>query len=146
MSTRRKSKVIYVLSGPNKTAYVGQSTDPINRKSRYKTLTCYNQTEVYNSLLKSGYSNHKFKIIVTLSDEATRDEMDFYEKFYFSLYQECGYTMLNLKSPGWNGRPNAIALQRQSDSHKGNIPWNKNKKGLQKAWNKGLKRSDYGKN
>lgn len=30
-----------------------------------------------------------------------------------------------------------------SGSKKGSIPWNKNKKGLQKAWNKGLKGEEY---
>ena len=29
--------------------------------------------------------------------------------------------------------------KRLSESHKGQTPWNKGKKGLQKAWNKGLK-------
>src|SRR6185436_9389950 len=143
MSKRKKFKCIYVLLGQENTAYVGQTTDPINRKSRYKTLTCKNQTEVYRSLVKHGYDKHEFKILLKLPDSATRKNLDFYEIFFFELYQGNGFTMLNLKSPGWNGKPNDIALKRQSESHKGNIPWNKGKVGLQKAWNKGLKKSDY---
>lgn len=123
MGRRNKFKCIYVLLAPERAAYVGQTTDPINRKSRYKTMTCKNQTDVYASLVKHGYPKHEFKIILRLPDSATRDMLDFWEKFYFSLYKEVGYRMLNLKSPGWNGRPGVI--------------------GAQKAWNKGLKKSDY---
>lgn len=137
MSTRNKFKCIYVLLGPSKTAYVGQTTDPINRKSRYKTLTCKNQTNVYNSLLTHGYDKHEFSILIRLADDATRGEMDFYEKFYFSLYQEAGYKMLNLKSPGWNGRPCQESKDRSSKAHIGNRPWNIGTKGVCKAWNKG---------
>jgi hypothetical protein len=144
MSKRLKFKCIYVLLGPNKSAYVGQTTDPVNRKSRYKTMTCVNQTEVYDSLVKHGYSEHEFKILLKLPDCATRENLDFYEIFFFELYQSNGYKMLNLKSPGWNGRPNELAIKRLSDSHKGHTPWNKGLKGKQAAWNKGLTKSDYG--
>lgn len=143
MGKRNKFKCIYVLLAPDNAAYVGQTTDPINRKSRYKTLTCKNQTEVYNSLLKHGYDQHEFKILLTLPNTATRQNLDFYETFFFELYQGNGFKMLNLKSPGWNGKPGAVALKRQSESHKGGTPWNKGKKGVQEAWNKGLKKTEY---
>lgn len=143
MGKRNKFKCIYVLLGPNQTAYVGQTTDPINRKSRYKTLTCPNQTNVYQSLLTHGYNNHSFNILHTLHDGATREELDFYESFYFYLYLRMRFKMMNLKSPGWNGVPNQEARERSSKAHKGCTPWNKGKKGLQKAWNKGLKIADY---
>ena len=40
MGKRNKFKCIYGLFAPNNKVYIGQTTDPINRKSRYKTLTC----------------------------------------------------------------------------------------------------------
>lgn len=144
MGKRRKFNCIYGLFGPDKTVYIGQTSDPINRRSRYRTLTCQNQTAVYESLLKHGFKKHKFQIILELSDFANRDEMDFYEKFYYSLYQEVGYKMLNLKSPGWNGRPGELSKQRLSVAHKGQVAWNKGKRGVQIAWNKGLTKKDYG--
>lgn len=144
MGRRNKFKCIYVLLAPDRSAYVGQTSDPINRKSRYKTLTCKNQTALYNSLLLHGFEKHEFRILFHLDDNATREQLDFYEAFYFSIYQEMGYRMLNLKSTGWNGKPSQISKDRLSNSLKGKTPWNKNKKGLQKAWNKGLKKSDYG--
>lgn len=145
MGKRTKFKCIYVLTGPDKVAYVGQTTDPVNRKSRYKTLTCKNQTDVYASLIKHGYENHEFKILLRLSDDSSRRDLDIYEQIFYEWYQASGYTLLNLKSPGWHGRPNAIALQRASAAHKGARAWNKGLKGAQVAWNKGLKKADYAK-
>lgn len=144
MGRRTKYNLIYVLLGPDRSAYVGQTSDPVNRRSRYKTLTCKNQRLVYESLLKYGYAAHQFKELIVLPDESTRSEMDFYEIFYHSLYQELGYRMMNLKSPGWNGVPGIESKNRSIQSHIGKTPWNKGLIGSQKAWNKGLKKSDYG--
>ncbi len=143
MGNRIKSKCIYVLLGPNKTAYVGQTIDPINRKSRYKTLTCKNQRQVYDSLLRHGYSNHSFCILQTLDNSASREEMDFFESFYFFLYLNMGFSMLNLKSPGWKGVPCQESRDRMGKAHIGMKPWNTGTKGICKAWNKGLNKSDY---
>lgn len=143
MAGRRKYNCIYVLFGPNKSAYVGQTTDPINRKSRYKTMTCKNQRLVFESLSLYGWPSHQFKVVIELPVGSTREAMDFYETFYYSLYAELGYKMLNLKSTGWNGKPCAESLKRQSESHKGRTPWNKGRKGVQEAWNKGLTKTDY---
>lgn len=144
MGKRNKYKVIYVLLGPDMSAYVGQTTDPINRKSRYKTLTCKNQRLVYDSLLRHGYDKHQFKELLVLPDNADRKQMDFYEIFYHSLYSELGYRMLNLKSPGWNGVPGEESKERLSNAHIGQLPWNAGTKGVCKAWNKGLKKAKYG--
>jgi hypothetical protein len=143
MSKRTKFKCIYVLLCPKKCAYVGQTTDPINRKSRYKTIRCKNQRLVYDSLLAHGYDAHEFKILMQLPDSATRSDLDYYETFFFEVYQSNGYKMLNLKSTGWNGVPGEDTRRRQSESHKGMTPWNKGVVGSQVAWNKGLKKSDY---
>ncbi len=145
MGNRNKFKCIYVLLCPNKAAYVGQTTDPINRKSRYKTMTCKNQRRVYGSLLIHGFEKHEFKIILTLPDSSTRSDMDYYENFYYELYKAQGFDMLNLKSPGWNGRPCAESIGLLSKAHVGQRAWNKGLKGVQEAWNKGLKKADYGK-
>jgi hypothetical protein len=143
MGNRKKYKVIYVLLGPGKSAYVGQTSDPINRKSRYKTLTCGKQRLVFESLSLHGFDNHEFKEITTLPDMVSRKTMDFYEIYWHSFYESMGYRMMNLKSPGWNGIPSIESRQLSSDSHKGNKPWNFGTKGICKAWNKGLKKSDY---
>ena len=47
--------------------------------------------------------------------------------------------------PGWNkGQSRSEETKKKiSQSKKGNIPWNKGKKGLQVPWNKGLKMKDY---
>lgn len=138
MGRRIKYNLIYVLLGPDRTAYVGQTSDPVNRRSRYKTLTCKNQRLVYESLLKHGHDKHKFKELLVLPDEATREQMDFYEIFYHSLYKELGYTMLNLKSPGWNGLSPLESNKAGALKRVGKKPWNAGTKGVCKAWNTGL--------
>lgn len=140
MGKRVKFNCIYVLIAPNKSAYIGQTSDPINRKSRYKTLTCKNQIRVYQSLLRFGFDKHEFKILLVMPNSITRQSMDFYEIFFYELYKNSGYSMMNLKSPGWNGKPCEESKQKSSRSHLGKEPWNKGKKGLQTAWNKGLKK------
>lgn len=138
MGKRIKYNLIYVLLGPDRSAYVGQTSDPVNRRSRYKTLTCKNQRLVYASLIEHGHDKHSFRELLVLEETATREQMDFYEKFYFSLYQELGYKMLNLKSPGWKGVPGRESRDKMSISQTGRIPWNAGTKGVCKAWNKGL--------
>ena len=52
------------------------------------------------------------------------------------------------------GAPSDEARRKMSESHKGHVPWNKGLKGVQSAWNKGVKMSEetkqkiseYGKN
>jgi len=138
MGKRIKYNLIYVLLGPDRSAYVGQTSDPVNRRSRYKTLTCKNQRLVYASLLKHGHDKHKFKELLVLPDDSTREQMDFYEIFYHSLYKELGYTMMNLKSPGWNGVSPKESNQMGASKRKGRKPWNAGTKGLIKSWNTGL--------
>lgn len=143
MGKRIKYNCIYGLFAPNNKVYIGQTTDPVNRKSRYKTMTCKNQRKVIESLKEYGYDKHEFKVLHTLNDGATREQMDYHEAFFFAHYSQLGLELLNLKSAGWNGKPNDEVRKRLSDSHKGQIAWNKGKKGLQVAWNKGLKKQDY---
>jgi len=143
MGNRNKFKCIYALLGPNNTAYIGQTTDPINRKSRYKTMTCKNQRKVFESLKEYGYDQHKFEILHTLNNDADRIQLDYHEAFFFALYKQLGFNLLNLKSAGWNGVPCEESKQILSDSHKGQRAWNKGLKGVQTAWNKGLKKQQY---
>lgn len=143
MGKRIKFKCIYVLLAPNRSVYIGQTSDPINRKSRYKTATC-RQRLVQESLKKYGFDAHEFKIIITLPDSSSREMMDFYETYFYNLYKESGYNLLNLQTPGWHGKPPLESRQRMSESRKGFKPWNTGTKGICKAWNKGLKKADYG--
>lgn len=145
MGKRIKFKCIYILTAPDNSVYVGQTTDPVNRKSRYKTMTCKNQRLVYESLKKHGYDTHEFKIIHTLADDADRVQLDYHEAFFYALYEQMGYNLLNLKTAGWNGKPCDDSKKLLSESHKGQNPWNKGLRGAQVAWNKGLTKQQYAK-
>jgi len=143
MGKRKKFKCIYGLFAPDNSVYIGQTTDPVNRKSRYKTMTCKNQRKVFQSLLNHGYDKHEFRVLHLLEDSATREHLDYHESFFFAVYQQNGYNLLNLKSAGWNGKHSQESRQIASESHKGQKVWNKGLKGAQVAWNKGLKKQDY---
>lgn len=144
MGFRYKYHVVYSLSNPDGEVYIGQTTDFINRRSRYKTLTCPNQIKVIESLRKHGFKKHKLDILKYFEDGANRSTLDFWEKFYYGLFEAAGYKLMNLKTAGWNGKPCVESRQKASLSRKGKTPWNKGKRGCQKAWNKGLKKADYG--
>jgi len=144
MGKRTLTTCIYALIAPENKVYVGQTTDLINSRSRYKTMTCKNQRLVYESLLKYGYDKHSFVVLMNFDRGVERDKLDFHEDLFFKLYERAGYKLLNLKSAGWNGKPCKESLDRLSDSHIGQVAWNKGLVGAQKAWNKGLKKSDYG--
>jgi group I intron endonuclease len=47
----------------------------------------------------------------------------------------------NLTAGGGNGSPSETTKRKISETKKGQIPWNKGKKGVQTAWNKGKKGS-----
>lgn len=144
MGRRSLITCVYSLVAPDKKVYVGQTTDLINRRSRYKTLTCKNQRKVYESLLKYGYENHNFIVLMNFERGIERSKLDFHEDLFMKLYEKAGYELLNLKSAGWNGKPCKESIERLSNSNKGKTPWNKGKSGAQIAWNKGLKKADYG--
>lgn len=106
-------------------------------------MTCKNQRKVFESLKEYGYEKHEFKILHTLNNDSSRDQLDYHEQFFYALYSQLGYNLLNLKSAGWNGKPNHEARKLMSKAHKGRKPWNTGTKGVCVAWNKGLTKEDY---
>lgn len=145
MGRRNLITCIYVLIAPDKNVYVGQTTDVINRRSRYKTMTCKNQRLVYQSLVTHGYDKHRFVILMNFERGVERHKLDFHEDLFYKLYQSAGWKLLNLKTAGWNGKPCEESRILLSNSHKGQRAWNKGLVGVQIAWNKGLKKVDYAK-
>lgn len=52
---------IYKITSPSNKIYIGQSTNLQYRFKQYSRIECKNQTKLYNSLLKHGSTNHRFR-------------------------------------------------------------------------------------
>lgn len=76
---------IYTITNPKGKVYIGQTVNPIKRKSKYKTLDCKGQVKIYNSIRKYGWDNHKFEIIQTLND-CTNEELNTLEIAFIKEY------------------------------------------------------------
>lgn len=75
---------IYKITSPSGKIYIGKTINIINRKSSYKGLHCKKQRILYNSLLKHGWENHSFEIL--LEGNYTNDELSKFEIYYIILY------------------------------------------------------------
>ena len=87
---------IYIIISPSNSVYIGQTTNFKKRKSRYKNLSCKQQPNLYNSLMKYGFDNHLFVII---EDNIDRNLLNDVETYYISLYDSFNNGM-NLTSGG----------------------------------------------
>jgi hypothetical protein len=96
-----------------------------------------------DSLRRYGFDSHRIDILKHFEYKPNRTELDFWEKFYYSIFESAGYSMMNLKAPGWNGKHSDCSIEKSRVSHAGQKPWNTGTKGVCIAWNKGLKKSDY---
>ena len=76
------SGCIYIIISPSNSVYIGQTTNFQKRKSRYKNLSCKQQRNLYNSLMKSGFDSHFFAII---EDNIDRNLLNDIETYYISL-------------------------------------------------------------
>ncbi len=92
---------IYKITSPSNRIYIGQSVDIEKRFKKYKAGDCKTQTKLYKSLLKYGYTKHKFEIIeicaINSLNERERYWQDFYES-YSHKNLNCLSTSTNEKS------------------------------------------------
>lgn len=109
---------VYKITSPIGKVYIGQSTDIKKRFLCYKNMRCKNQVKIYRSLLKYGFDNHQFEVIV----ECQEDELNKIERFWQLKYAEDGYEMLNLALVGdgcFSGKHSAETIERMRKSQKG---------------------------
>jgi group I intron endonuclease len=145
---------IYKITSPTGRVYIGQSVNIERRFNTYEKLNCKQQIRLYNSFLKYGIENHVFEIIELCEEkELNKRERFFQEKFnVLEKGLNCKLTKTKDRSGKLSeetkkklselqkGRKRTIEQKKQiSKTLKGNTPWNKGKKGLQKVWNKGKK-------
>ena len=94
---------IYKIKSPSGGIYIGQTRDYKTRYRCYKNIRCYNQSKLYNSLVKYGFKEHIIELICELPDDISQKTLNDYEIFYYEKYKDCGFKMLNIKYPGSNG-------------------------------------------
>lgn len=73
---------IYKITNPSGKIYIGQSINIYKRWKKYKSLTCKNQTILYNSFVKYGVDNHIFEIIEVCDVNLLNEKERFYQEFY----------------------------------------------------------------
>lgn len=84
---------IYKITNPKGKIYIGQSTNIVKRKNNYSKLQdCKNQTKLYNSLVKYGYSEHIFEVV----EECNIEDLNERERYWQDFYNVLGEG-LNLK-------------------------------------------------
>lgn len=136
---------VYKITNPKGAIYIGRSIDIDKRFYSYKNLRCKSQIRLYNSFIKYGVDNHIFEVI----KECSINELNYYERHFQEYYNVLSDDYgLNLRYEPINGKSIisestriklSIANKGEKNSMYGLTPWNKGKKGLQKAWNKGIK-------
>jgi len=157
--------IIYKVSNKiNGKMYIGQTAKSLNKRIDEHVRCALNNRDAYyfhNAIRKYGKENFVWETIAKCNsqEELNKAEIKMIEKHNTF---ENGYN-LNLGGHGNNGFKHSEKTKKQiSESHmgktlseeskikmskakKGIIPWNKNKKGLQVAWNKGVPFSDEAK-
>jgi group I intron endonuclease len=120
---------IYKITSPTESIYIGQSINITRRWAEYiKLKGCGKNTRLINSLKKHGFQKHKFEILHQCQPEELNDLEIFYINYYDSFNTEHG---LNLHSGGSNHIISEETREKLRQSHFG-----------QKAWNKGIPRTD----
>ena len=113
---------IYKITSPSQKIYVGQSLNVNKRKRDYeKTIHCKGQVRLYNSLLKHGFSNHKFDVI----EECNVNQLNERERYWQDYYDVIGVNGLNCKLTGTKEKKMILseeARKKISDSVKKNQP------------------------
>lgn len=84
---------IYKITGPAGRVYIRQSVDIKLRKKSYENYKCKEQTRLYNSLVKYGFSAHIFEII----EECKVEDLNIRERYWQEHYRVLGPEGLNCR-------------------------------------------------
>lgn len=133
---------IYKITNPEGEIYVGQSKNIDQRFETYKNIRCPKQHDLYNSLKKYGWFNHKFEII----EECSIDELIEKEKYYIKLYNcvkeglnKRGYGKGNgISRPEWDYPESAKKSKSKTMKEK----WKNGE--FKRKWSKSVKHTNTG--
>ena len=82
---------IYKITSPSGKIYIGQSVNILSRINKYKNAKCITQPIILKSILKYGWENHLFEIIL----ECEKSELNEKERYYQELFNCSGKNGLN---------------------------------------------------
>ena len=82
---------IYKITSPSGKIYIGQSVNILSRISKYKNAKCITQPIILKSILKYGWENHLFEIVL----ECDKSELNEKERYYQELFNCIGRNGLN---------------------------------------------------
>ena len=82
---------IYKITSPSGKIYIGQSVNILSRISKYKNAKCITQPIILKSILKYGWENHLFEIVL----ECEKSELNEKERYYQELFNCIGKNGLN---------------------------------------------------
>lgn len=122
--------------------YIYKITNLINGKTyigkhKYKELN--DNYKGSGKLLWAAYRKYgieNFRKDILVFNIVRKDFIDLLEKEYIKFYRSVGKAEYNIANGGDGG--DLIGGPTKGSWRKGNIPWNKGKKGLQTPWNKGM--------
>lgn len=110
---------IYKITSPSGKIYIGQTRDWENRLKDYVPNQCKPQIHIYNSLIKYGMENHKFEIICFLPEDIEQTHLNNHEFTYWEQYKSLGFSMLNIREPGTQGKLSEETKIKISKAKKG---------------------------
>ena len=118
---------IYKITSPSGRVYIGQSINLLRRETSYSKLQdCKHQTRLYNSLVKYGFTTHIFEVIEQCTTEQLNERERHWQDFY-DVLSENGLNCKLTKTGDRSGHFSEESKQKNSNTNKGRIPWNKDK-------------------
>lgn len=82
---------IYKITSPSGKIYIGPSVNILSRINKYKNAKCITQPIILKSILKYGWENHLFEIVL----ECEKSELNEKERYYQELFNCIGKNGLN---------------------------------------------------
>lgn len=96
---------IYLIESPSGKVYIGQSRRMRKRMLEYKHAVNKGiNVHLRNSIKKHGFDAHSIKILHYLPTDISQNVLNEYERFYCTHFTDIGYTLMNVREAGSNGR------------------------------------------
>lgn len=100
-----KKYILYKITSPSGSVYIGQTSNLKLRLRNYKNCTCTSQKILFNSIKKYGWDAHEFIILNELV--TTSETIDLLEIEQIAYYKNLGIS-LNIANGGRNGNKGNI--------------------------------------